>query len=559
MSTVVRLTAEQVSEVNRALYNEDHLERERRLLDSRLSIIRFLSMTLFVLSVLSLAGGVYTGLSSGFTETAIVNQGFTLLNGVIYLASFFLARSGSTANRIDFISHLIVCSMLLSFCVFGYITKMYPTIPPIFILIPFAAGIVGLSAKIVRVYALLGGAALVGIYLVQVTFATPAEKMTETFTNLFSWVSFYIVVCVSIVVFAGRLFRSNSQLESQAERLSNVLRILNSTTEFGVSLSRQLAQVTTELDHTSREQATSTQEQVAAVTEVTASLEELSETANQIASSANSAALSAEAAVDISNMVKDSSELAEATAQQGTEAVDHAVMSVERVRNRIELLGQRLLNLTEQTRRVGNIIDIIDEIADETHLLALNASIEAAGNIATDTTNKTTVTTTMRGERFGVIAQEIKGLSDRSREATEEVRQAISEMQGAVAAAVLVAEEGKKETAASLSRSQIAGAVITKLNEVIAESSRRADEILESVALVRTRCDEISVATGQQRSANQQILVTMRGVAQISQESAGAVAELSEAVAKVTGQIDQLNDVLTKSSASLTVGPSLEL
>jgi methyl-accepting chemotaxis protein len=332
------------------------------------------------------------------------------------------------------------------------------------------------------------------------------------------------------------------------DQLARLTTLLNATNAFGSTLSRELAGMTADLHVTSRQQATNFQEQVAAVTEVTTSLEELNETANQIASSAAAAADSANQTVEIATTVRNASEQARSTSQEGNEAVDQAVASVERVRNRIELLGQRLLHLTEQTRKVGTIIDIIDEIADETHLLALNASIEAAGSIHTQGGENYR---SVRGDRFGVIAQEVKNLADRSRESTEEVRQAITEMQGAVAAAVLVAEEGKKETSAALSRSQIAGSVITKLNEIIYNSATQAEEILSAVEEVNIRCDEISIATGQQRSANQQILFTMRTVAQVSQESAGAVSVLSDTVSMVNRQVDQLNATLDKTNQSL--------
>jgi methyl-accepting chemotaxis protein len=369
---------------------------------------------------------------------------------------------------------------------------------------------------------------------------------------IFGWVAHLIAIGASIMVFANLMARAMAASQAYGEQLSQALGQLRGVTSFGATLSHDLSGVTNELSATSRQQASGSQEQVAAVTQVTASLEELNETANQIAGSADAASSSAERAVTIANEVKNASELAEATATKGNEAVELTVASVERVRNRIELLGQRLLNLTEQTRRVGTIIDLIDEIADETHLLALNASIEAAGGIISEDDGGSAKNSS-RGERFGVIAQEVKNLADRSREATEEVREAITEMQGAVAAAVLVAEEGKKDTAAALARSEISGQMIDNLNEVIVNSASRATQILLAVEEVKVRCDEISLATGQQRSANQQILMTMRGVAQVSQESAGAVVLLSETVSHVCRKVDELNNVLGKSGLQIPV------
>jgi methyl-accepting chemotaxis protein len=355
-------------------------------------------------------------------------------------------------------------------------------------------------------------------------------------------------IAIVFLVFAWRMNNAAEVSENQTDLLRELLVTLNTTTEFGVSLSRDLTGVTAELNSTSLEQASGAQQQVASVTEVTTSLEELNETASQIAANAEIAAMSANQGVTIANEVRENGELAQASVSEGEEAVEQTTTSVERVRNRIELLGQRLLYLTEQTRKVGSIIDIIDDIADETHLLALNASIEAAGSTGS---NETAGPLNVRGERFGVIAQEVKNLSDRSRESTEEVREAITEMQGAVAAAVLVAEESKKDTAGALSRSQVAGMVIGKLSQVIAANAASAEQILRTVEEVNVRCEEIKIATGQQRSANQQILSTMRYISEVARDNANAVSGISGAVSRVNTRLDDLNMVLDKSSQSI--------
>jgi methyl-accepting chemotaxis protein len=96
-----------------------------------------------------------------------------------------------------------------------------------------------------------------------------------------------------------------------------------------------------------------------------------------------------------------------------------------------------------------------------------------------------------------------------------------------------------------LSRSEIAGAVIDKLSEVSSGSVAQAEEILTAVEEVNVRCDEISVATSQQRTANQQILITMRGIASVSQENARLISQLSEMAHRVNHQVDELNRVFS--------------
>jgi methyl-accepting chemotaxis protein len=458
--------------------------------------------------------------------------------------TIYLTKSSSTAAQIR--KGSIVLMGGVSICVMGgsFLYSFDSDLAAFFFVLIIVAGIISTSLAQFAIYSAINFVALISSWLFQkviVLYSPPVLFAGIAGMEIFPWALCFIVAVLAIVVFMRRLNRSTQELESQSETLRQLVAKLQASNDFGSQLSNDLVEVTNNLSSASKEQASNTQEQVAAVMQVTNSLEELSETAGQIAQAAQSAAQATHTSLTVAGQVSAASYTARDVAQEGTSAVEGAVNSVEQLRNRIELLGQRLLNLTEQTRRVGNIIDIIDEIAGETHLLALNASIEAAGASGGELS---ATFRAIQGERFGVIAQEIKNLSDRSREATEEVRQAISEMQGAVAAAVLVAEEGKKETVQAVTRSQIAGTVITRLNTVIRDSAKGANQILESIREVSVRCEEISLATGQQRSANQQILATMRSVAEVARLSASTVMQLSETATRVNSRVDELNIVL---------------
>ncbi len=523
-------------------------QRVRKALDRQINLIRTISLVLTLSSIGFALASVGLILVVQWWVVVLL-EGLAglivMLNGVIY----FSIRPGCSLQRVKRASYIQLIGLLISLSLSQFLVRSN-MVDAMFILVPILAGINWFSWRetvLISVIAAAVSGVFFSLWKVFNIYRPVLDLSVYPLIELAFWMITFGIIIAGIALFTQRFHKTNRNLEEQTTRLSKLLVTVNATTNFGAALSRDLSGVTTELNATSRQQASGSQEQVAAVTQVTASLEELNETASQIAGSAQSASSFANQAVQIAAEVKSASQLAESTGEQGNSAVGQTIDSVGQVRNRIELLGQRLLALTAQTRKVGTIIDIIEEIADETHLLALNASIEAAGGVVMAGGNRSE-SRNNRGDRFGVIAQEVKNLSDRSREATEEVRQAITEMQGAMAQAVLVAEEGKKETAAALSRSEIAGLVIDKLNEVISNSATRAEQILAAVEEVKLRCDEISVATGQQRSANQQILVTMRSVAQVSRQSAGAVTQLSETVSRVCEQVNELNVVLDKSS-----------
>ena len=523
-------------------------QRKLQTLKRQAGLINIIALILVIITAVTTILALISSIGNGNYNPVLS----ALASFIPFAAAFGLSWRTTNVQRINWASFILIGSVLA----LVLIDKMVVGLPDDSILIGLAMVPVLAVACDLSLGAVL---TFIGLTLLGLIWIFVGEHYSwivlksdndpnDWLINLAIWIMGIVVISTGIVISTLRRTQNIAFSDQQAKKLAELLNIVTSTNQFGSSLSRELGDVTEELYGISSEQAASTQEQVAAVTEVTTSMEELSETASQIAMSAAAAADSANEALDITVEVRDSSELAQTTSAQGTTAVEQTIESVERVRNRIELLGQRLLNLTEQTRKVGSIIDIIDDIASETHLLALNASIEAAGGIGGEDSAKQKI---HRGERFGVIAQEVKNLSDRSREATEEVREAIQEMQGAAAAAVLVAEEGKKETASAVARSQIAGMVIDGLNEVIISSANRAVQIVNAVETVKIRCDEISVATGQQRTANQQILITMRGVAQVSQETYGAVGQLRDTVTRVTQQVDELNTVLDRSSQSV--------
>ena len=289
----------------------------------------------------------------------------------------------------------------------------------------------------------------------------------------------------------------------------------------------------------SHQQATGTQVEVAAITQVTSSLEELSESANRIALNGKDVVNRLTKLSPVLRRLNKLVSFPELPQVEVTVRWNRAINSVQRMRDNIEQMASRLLHLTEQTNNVGKIVELINGIAEETHLLALNASIEAAGSL--DGQGRS-------GERFGVIALEVKNLADRSKDATKEIRETITEMQNAVAGAVLSADECRKETFAAVGRSQFSGEVIQTLTEVISDSYGQADQIVEVAQRVKTRCEEISLATNQQRSANQQILATMREISRISQENAGSVSQLAGMAVRVNKQVERLNTVLQEAS-----------
>jgi methyl-accepting chemotaxis protein len=454
-----------------------------------------------------------------------------------------------------------------------------------FLILPVIAALLGLSRRLTLLAAVGGGIALVTTYFLsrsQLPGGSGSGSVVGLTTGAATWLGAYSIIAVCILAFTAQIRRANEQERLSRERAESLVRALSRSTQVSGQLSYDLSGGTLELDELAREQAQTVQEQAAAIAQVTTSMEELSETAAQIALTATAVASAAATSLTVATGWGAESRQVREVSREGTRAVTDVVVGQDKLRERVEVLAQKLVGLTANVRKVGGIVTLIDEIADETHLLALNAGVEAAGTIQISEplpigvgigVNSSTYThapahaptsiganantsrsggggivnnsgSNRQGERFMVIAQEVRNLADRGREATEEVRQAINEIQGAVAAAVLVAEEVKKEAAGATGRASIAGGVIEKLNEVIEQSANEANFIVESAREVTLRCEEIRLATGQQQSAGQQVLVSLRTLGDTSQQTAGAITQLSATVGDIARRVAELNEVL---------------
>jgi methyl-accepting chemotaxis protein len=246
---------------------------------------------------------------------------------------------------------------------------------------------------------------------------------------------------------------------------------------------------------TASELASGSSQQAAAVVEITATMEELARTAAQIASSASSqATLAAQA---------------EESGTAGAIAVEEALGGVEEVQKRISAIADRADTLGTRSREIYRVLDLITEIAQETHILALNAGIEAAA--AGD-----------HGRRFSVVAEEVRRLAQRSRESVDSVRDLLDEFAASIRTTVVATEEGGKEAARVLDSARSSASAIDQLRGALTDTAQAAREI--------------SLATQQQRTASDQVVLTLKEVSQVIQR-------MAEGLKHFSGTADRVNNV----------------
>jgi methyl-accepting chemotaxis protein len=250
-----------------------------------------------------------------------------------------------------------------------------------------------------------------------------------------------------------------------------------------------------------QEQATGASQQATSLAQVTATMEELSRTSHQIAGNAEAVKESAGQTVEM--------------AQQGTSLVRESVEGMGRIKERVNDIAQKTLFLGEKSREIGKVMDLIKEIAGEIHLLALNAAIEsaAAGE---------------HGRRFAVVASEVRRLAEKTRESTESIRSLVSEIQSATQGSIQATEQGSRE--------------VDKWRETINLTAGAFEEIIGMIEKTSEASMQISLATNQQTSVNDQVVTGMRQVAETVRVSAAHMRDSSISAAELKGLAEKLTE-----------------
>ena len=300
----------------------------------------------------------------------------------------------------------------------------------------------------------------------------------------------------------GQLMKSLDKMSSSLNRFS---------TSVSVS-SNKLASASGKLSDLSGIIAKGADDQTQKATHVATASEEMTATVTEVAKNASDAS---EAAINAVKVAKD-----------GGEIVAKTVAEMNEIAESVKTSSTVISQLGSKSNEIGQIINVIEDIADQTNLLALNAAIEAAR-------------AGEQGRGFAVVADEVRKLAEKTTKATKEIGQMTASIQKETGKAVSAMEANTKKVED--------GVMLAK------EAGESLNKIITSIDRVTAMIQQIATASEEQSTVAEQISGDIDAVATVTKESANGAKQISEAVLDLTNLANELKNVVLTFKVSLAV------
>jgi len=280
------------------------------------------------------------------------------------------------------------------------------------------------------------------------------------------------------------------------DSVGRILREVSEAVHATASASAQISSSTEEL-------AAGTQEQSAQIGEIASAVNQMTATIVQTTKHAGEAASTAKQAGD--------------NAKKGGEAVEKTIEGINKVAKVVIRAAGVVDELGKSSEQIGEIVKVIDDIADQTNLLALNAAIEAAR-------------AGEQGRGFAVVADEVRKLAERTTKATKEIANMIKKIQVDTKEAVTSMNEGTKEVEVGITLAQGAGEAL--------------QQIIEAVVKVSDIINQVAAASEEQSSAAEQISKNIELITSVTHETASGTQQIARAAEDLNRLTNNLQDLI---------------
>lgn len=277
--------------------------------------------------------------------------------------------------------------------------------------------------------------------------------------------------------------------------------IINQVSEVSTNIGSSASEILASTEHLSK----GAQQQHELITDTSAAVDEMAISINQVSQSAESAA----------NAAQNSAQIAET----GGNTVGEAVEGMNKIRSSVAEISKRIKKLGESSQEIGEIVNVISDIAGQTNMLALNAAIEAAR-------------AGEQGRGFAVVADAVRQLAERSSKATKDIALLIKSIQAETQEAVRVMEDSTTEV---VEGSKLAENAKEKLDEIIGNSKQLAELI-----------SSISLSSRQQSRATEEVNKAMTSISEITTQTTTGIVQAAESVGEMARLAEQLQEQIKR-------------
>jgi methyl-accepting chemotaxis protein len=264
--------------------------------------------------------------------------------------------------------------------------------------------------------------------------------------------------------------------QTMVENLRRMVSDLSGAVNIMAASSNEILALTSQLAASSSETAT-------AVAETTATIAEVKQTVRIVNQKAN--------------YVSDTAQNAASVSLNGRASVDESITRMNQIREQMESIAGSIAKLSEQSQTIGSIISSVNDIANQSNLLAVNASIEAAK-------------AGEQGKGFAVVAQEVRNLAEQSKDSTAQVRGILNDIQKAIGGAVMATEQGTKAVETGMIQSNQAGDSIRTMSEAVSDSALATTQIVASTNEQIVGIDQVALAMENIKRASEQIASSIK-------------------------------------------------
>lgn len=287
-------------------------------------------------------------------------------------------------------------------------------------------------------------------------------------------------------------------INTVATELSDALKKVNEVIQATASAANQISS-------SAEEMAAGAQQQSSQATEVASAVEEMTKTIFETSKNTSAASQASKSAGDY--------------AKEGGKAVEETIEGMNRISEVVSQSALTVQELGKNSDQIGEIIQVIEDIADQTNLLALNAAIEAAR-------------AGEQGRGFAVVADEVRKLAERTTKATKEIATMITQIQKDTSEAVKVMQSGRGEVEKGKHLAEKAGSSIT---DIILGAEKVVDIVTQ-----------VAAASEEQSSASEQISKNIEAINQVTQETAGGIQQIAHASEDLSRLTVTLQELIAK-------------